>query len=457
MPRSSDTALADHDHAVRKLRHDYQALPASSSIRLVKPTSNLFRPRPPRRTAGLDVRDFNQVLDVDPRARVADVQGMTTYADLTEATLAHGLLPPVVLDFKTITVGGATVGLGAESSSFRAGLPHDPVTEMQVLTGDGRVVVATAGNEHADLFHGFPHSYASLGYALRLKIDLEPAKPYVLLRHIRLRSVAEWVAVMTDVCETQAHQGTPVDFMDGVYFGPDEVRLTLGTYVDDAPHVSDYTRGRIYYRSIRQRETEDYLTIRDYLWRWDTDMFWTSRFFGLENPVLRRIVPSRARTSENLRRLMMFDRRTGLTNGMNRLRGRRFEWVLQDADVPAGAVGDFLEFFDREIGLKPVWLCPMRVRREMSLYPMRAGEPWVSVGFWGPVALRPGQAPDHHNRLVEKEIAAVHGLKPLYSTTHYSEEEFWQHYRGDIYQKLKNTYDPDRRLPSLYEKCVLGR
>jgi hypothetical protein len=59
--------------------------------------------------------------------------------------------------------------------------------------------------------------------------------------------------------------------------------------------------------------------------------------------------------------------------------------------------------------------------------------------------------------LIEREIAALHGLKPLYSTTHYSEEEFWQHYRGDAYRRLKDAYDADHRLPSLYDKCVLGR
>jgi hypothetical protein len=139
------------------------------------------------------------------------------------------------------------------------------------------------------------------------------------------------------------------------------------------------------------------------------------------------------------------------------VRGKRFEWVLQDADLPAEAVPEFMDFFDREVGIKPVWLCPMRVRGEMSLYPMQPGRLYVSVGFWRPVALSPGQAPDHHNRLIEREIAALHGLKPLYSTTHYSEEEFWRHYGGDAYRKLKDDYDADRRLPSLYDKCVLGR
>ena len=43
---------------------------------------------------------------------------------------------------KTITLGGAVTGLGIESSSFRNGLPHESVREIEVLTGEGQVVVA---------------------------------------------------------------------------------------------------------------------------------------------------------------------------------------------------------------------------------------------------------------------------------------------------------------------------
>ena len=68
-------------------------------------------------------------------------------------------------------------GLGIESASWRNGCPHESVLDLDVLTGDGRVVTASATNEHADLFHGFPNSYGSLGYALRLRIELEPVTP----------------------------------------------------------------------------------------------------------------------------------------------------------------------------------------------------------------------------------------------------------------------------------------
>src|SRR5438874_1994539 len=166
-----------------RLRQDFDALPADAKVRLAKKTSNLFRARTaaPR----LNVEGFDRVLSVDPQARTADVLGMTTYEHLVDATLPYGLMPLVVPQLKTITLGGAVTGLGIESSSFRNGLPHESVLDMDVLTGDGRLLIVDPHGEHAALFHGFPNSYGSLGYALRLRIELEPVQPYVQLTHER--------------------------------------------------------------------------------------------------------------------------------------------------------------------------------------------------------------------------------------------------------------------------------
>src|SRR4051812_26112761 len=174
-----------HDRAVDTLRARLAAQPEGAPIRLAKPTSNLFRFREPPGRDALDVSAFGEVLHVDTEARTADVGGMTTYERLVDATLPHGLMPFVVPQLKTITLGGAVAGLSIESSSFRNGMPHESVLEMEILTGAGEVVLARPDNEHAELFHGFPNSYGTLGYALRLTIELEPVRPAVALRHVR--------------------------------------------------------------------------------------------------------------------------------------------------------------------------------------------------------------------------------------------------------------------------------
>src|ERR1700739_5141650 len=177
--------LAAHEAAVARLRDAYAAVPPGVPVRLAKPTSNLFRFRDGAHgpLVSLDVSDFARVTHVTPAARTAVVGGMTTYEDLCDATLPHGLMPLVVPELKTITLGGAVTGLGIEGTSIWHGLAHESVTEMELLTGDGRVVIATKDNEHSDLYYGFPNSYGTLGYSLALTIELEPVKAYSHLRH----------------------------------------------------------------------------------------------------------------------------------------------------------------------------------------------------------------------------------------------------------------------------------
>jgi FAD/FMN-containing dehydrogenase len=441
--------------AVAALRAQYAEMPPGSPVRLAKRTSNLFRFSSPDGAAkGLDVGAFDQVLSVDPQARTADVQGMVTYERLVDATLPHGLMPYVVPQLKTITLGGAVAGLGIESSSYRNGLPHESVRELEILTGDGRVVLASPDNEHADLYHGFPNSYGSLGYALRLLIDLQPVEPYVRLRHLRFATADECLEAMGTACRDGEYGGEPVDFVDGTVFSADEQYLTLGTFTDSAPAPSDYTGMQIYYRSIQRREV-DHVTVRDYLWRWDTDWFWCSRALGVQNPAIRRLWPRRYRRSDVYRRLVAMDRRYGLSDRIAKVRGLpKQEPVVQDVEIPIAETAKFLDAFHREVGIEPVWLCPLRLlsSRAWPLYPLHPGELYVNVGFWSSVALGPGQSDGHHNRLIERLVGDLGGHKSLYSTVHYPEEEFWERYNGAAYRAVKRAYDPDGRLPDLYHK-----
>jgi len=449
------TADTAHAAAVAALRRQYAALPPGAPVRLAKKTSNLFRFRPPARGPKLDAA-FDRVLSVDPVTRTAEVEGMVTYEKLVAATLEHGLMPLVVPQLKTITLGGAVVGLGIESSSFRHGLPHESVTEMEILTGDGRVVTARPYGPHADLFAAFPNSYGTLGYALKLTIELAPVSPFVRLRHLRFDGAAATAAALAEISASGRYDGEPVDFLDGTVFGPDELYLTLGRFVDSAPAVSDYTGMDIYYRSI-QRLPADHLTVADYLWRWDTDWFWCSRAFGVQHPVVRKLWPRRARRSDVYRKLVAADQRWGLSARWDRLRGRPArEAVIQDVEVPVEHLGAFLEFFHAEIGISPVWLCPLKLRSATPwpLYPLEPDRLYVNVGFWSTVALPPGAADGYHNRRIEEMVGKLGGHKSLCSTVYYPEDEFWRRYHGDVYAAVKQSYDPDARLPDLYDKCV---
>ena len=452
------TDVTTHRAAVAEIERAYAAIPPGSRVRLAKSTSNLFRFRDGSPVAGLDVSKFGAVISISPADRTAVVGGMTTYEDLVTATLRHGLMPLVVPQLKTITLGGAVSGLGIESSSLRSGMPHESVKAMEILTGAGQVVIATPDNEHADLFRGFPNSYGTLGYTLSLTIELEPVKPFVHLRHFKFTDPAECFAAVATIAAEGSYDGHTADFVDGTAFSPDEMYLTIGAFSDSAPWLSDYTRERIYYQSIRGPK-EDFLTISDYLWRWDTDWFWCSRPFGVQGPVVRRLWPRKYRRSDVYRKLVALDRKYGVTARLDQRRGRpEHEAVIQDVEIPVGKSATFLNYFLSDVGMSPVWLCPLRLRGERTwpLYPMKPGQVYVNFGFWGTVALPAGQADGYFNRRVEDKVTELGGHKGLYSTSFYDPEEFWARYNGPEYAELKRAYDPQGRLADLYDKCVRG-
>ena len=450
---------AEYQRAVDRLQAQYAALPPDAPVRLGKRTSNLFRPRADTGTPRLDVTAFSGVLAVDVEARTADVLGMTTYEDLVDATLPHGLMPLVVPQLKTITLGGAVTGLGIESSSFRNGTPHESVLEMDVLTGDGRVVTCSRTSE-PELFTGFPNSYGTLGYALRLRIELEPVQPFVHLRHVRVPGSAGAAELAAAVCATRQHEGEQVDFVDGTWFSEDEVYLTLGAFTTDAPALSDYTGMQVYYRSIPHKQ-QDWLTVRDYLWRWDTDWFWCSRAFGVQNPSVRRWVPQRLMRSDTWWKLVAFERKHRWKERWDIRHGDRpREYVIQDVEVPVERLAEFMAVFAREIPIEPVWFCPLQQRDRDVVWELYALDPdmlYVNVGFWSTVPLAPGQADGASNRLIERLVQDVGGRKSLYSTSFYDPDEFSRLYGGEEYERLKKTYDPDGRLLDLYAKCVRQR
>ena len=449
-----------HARAVARLQASYDAIPAGQPVRLAKRTSNLFRSRSSSHTRGLDVTGLGGVVAVNPGAggqgddATADVQGMCSYEDLVDVTLPLGFIPYVVPQLRSITLGGAVTGLGIESTSFRNGLPHESVLEMDVLTGAGRVVTTRPGD---DLFDAFPNSYGSLGYATRLRIRLERVPEYVDLRHLRFGDLDALAKCIEVIVEQREHDGRRVDGLDGVVFGSREAYLTLATWRDATGPTSDYTGMQPYFRSIQQRET-DTLTMYDYLWRWDTDWFWCSGAFGLHDPRIRRLWPRRWRRSDVYHRLVGLENRFGVVARIDKARGRPpRERVIQDIEVPVDQTPAFLRWFEEHVGMRPVWLCPLRATRAWPSYPLEPGSTYVNVGFWGTVPIEPGAADGDRNRAVEAKVTELGGHKSLYSDAYYDRETFDRLYGVDNQRRVKTLTDPANRLTGLYEKAVNRR
>jgi len=443
----------DDPHALRvaEASRALKQAPAAP-LALVKGTSNLFRDRHHAPRTRLDLHAFHHVLGASAENGWVDVEGMATYDELVDWCLPRGVMPAVVPQLKTITAGGAVAGVGIEATSFRHGLVHHTMRELEVLLPGGDVVTCTPHNEHRDLFHGFANSYGCLGYALRVRLATVPVRAYVHVRHHHFAAAAPFFSALSRAC-AEHH-----DFVDGVAFGPDEFVLSTAVFTDQAPWCSDYTFKQIYWRSLRERD-EDYLTVAGYLWRWDTDWFWCSRQFGAQHPLIRRMLGRERLNSRTYSRWMRWNARWHLSQKLARLRGLYRESVIQDVDIPLSRAPEFLSFLQREIGIRPVWVCPVRgdtPAGRFPLYPLGDAALYVNFGFWDVLQTRQPHEPAHFNRLVEQEVLGLGGIKSLYSESFFTPEEFWEMFGLEAYESLKERYDPLERAPQLYDKCVTG-
>src|SRR5207248_10767519 len=121
-----------------------------------------------RRDDKIDISDLDEILSIDPVARTCVAEAGVRFVDLVQATLRHGLVPIVVPELKTITIGGAVAGCSLESMSYVHGGFHDTCLEYEVITATGDVLTCTPDNEHALVFQMMHGPFRTLGILAKL-------------------------------------------------------------------------------------------------------------------------------------------------------------------------------------------------------------------------------------------------------------------------------------------------
>jgi FAD/FMN-containing dehydrogenase len=441
--------------AARRERLAAQLTGNGGEVGLRKRTSsNLFRYVPSARQGRtLDLSAFNHVLRVDRESRTLEAEGLATFETIVDHTLPHGLVPLITPELKHITIGGATVGIGIESNCFRHGFVHDGLIEAEVVLADGRVATCTAANEHADLFGALPNSYGTLGYILRARIKLMPAAPYVHLRTTACNDLDVFLEKMRGATN-EAASGNRVDFIEGLIYGPDRQFLTLARFIESVPRIDDILRRNVFYKLI-SRESDVYLTTKDYLFRYDPEWFWNLP----DTPayaLFRRYAPSVFRNSG------FYKRYTGLkhkfVSALPWQSEDDLEPLIQDWEVPWERAGELTRFAMSEVALqgRPWIVTPILTRSVPTLYPVSPDRLYYNLGCYCQVQKPSGKGAFHYTKIIDRKCFELGGIKMLYSSTFVTQEEFDRIYNGPAYTILKRKYDPRGAFRTLYQKCVTG-
>jgi hypothetical protein len=390
----------------------------------------------------INLLDFDEVIEIDPARRICIAEPGVPFCKLVEQTLTKGLVPIVVPELKTITVGGAVAGCSIESMSFMHGGFHDTCLEYEVITAKGDVLTCTPENQHALVFQMMHGSFGTVGILSRLVFKLIPAKRFVHIRHEKHTSIDSYLDSIGSHFEQQ-----DVEFMDGIIHSNRQLSLCVGEFVDRAPYTNRYDWLKVYYQSTATRE-EDYFLAPHYFFRYDQGVTNVHPKSFLGRLLLGKFLGSSEilRIAEKARWLLLDDDRPDVT---------------VDTFLPFSRLKEFLLWYEKDFGHFPLWCVPYRRVHDYE---------WLADGFWKgfedqlmvDIAIygMKQRGETNYYRLMEEKLQELHGVKTLISYNYYPEEEFWGIFHRGNFEKVKAITDPNNIFRNLYDKtcrAAMGR
>lgn len=381
----------------------------------------------------IDLSDLNEILHINTEKRICIAEPGVTFIDLVTATMKYSLVPIIVPELKTITIGGAVAGCSIESMSYKYGGFHDTCLEYEIITAKGDVLICTPDNERNLLFQMVHGTFGTLGIISKLKFKLIPAKPSVKVTYEKYNNIEDYKSAIW-----RYYENKDVDFMDGIIHSPTEYVLSVANFVDEAPYTHNYDWMRIYYLSTKKRK-EDYLKTPDYFFRYDK---------GVTNvnpkSFLGRILFGKFMNSTRTLKLV-----------------EKFRWLIPsdkipitvDVFIPFSKVSNFMEWYKKEVNHFPLWCVPYKFVRRYE---------WISTDFSHKIKDKlildlaiygmKKKADKNYYKIIEDELMNIGGIKTLISSNYYSESDFWKIWNKENYEKVKREADPNNIFRDLYTK-----
>lgn len=471
MAASQQEQRLDTDEATALEAHNREVEQVSSSVRAFHERGEKFRiyhgsTNSTRKSAM--GRDRKQVVDTSRLNRVLYVN---THADdlyalvepnvpmdrLVEETLKYGLVPPVVMEFPGITVGGGYAGTSGESSSFLHGFFNETLDEVEMVLANGEIVKCSE-QDKPDLFWGAAGAVGTLGVTTCVKLKLRKATKFVETTYYPVDGGME--EAMAKI-QTFADPKRGLDYVDGIMYSKTHGAVVTG-HLTDTPTsglpIQRFSNARDpwFYLHVQDRvsnqvgPTSEAIPLGDYLFRYDRGGFWVGAAPFTYFPGLPFNNFTRWWLDDFLHTRMLYNALHGS--------GQSERMIVQDLALPYATAKQFVDYTDERFGIYPLWLCPLRQSRVPTMHPHfneydsdgKTLKPMLNIGLWG-------LAPPTHagyvqaNRDLEKKLLELGGMKWLYAQTYYTEEEFWSQFDKAWYDDLRAKYNATG-LPNVYEK-----
>ncbi|KAL2686736.1 hypothetical protein Neosp_004277 [[Neocosmospora] mangrovei] len=439
-----DRAVEDIATAVR------QFFKLGEKYRVFHGSSNSTRPRHGSNQNIVDISMLSNVLTIDVNRQTCILEPNVPMDRLVEATIAYGLVPPVVMEFPGITAGGGFSGTSGESSSFRHGFFNETVNYVEMVLGNGGIVKASR-QERPDLFHGAAGAAGTLGITTAMELQLIEAKKFVKTTYRRVDTVAKAISEIKAECDN-----SEIDYLDGIVYSQDHGVVITGEATNIKPsecpvqtfshpgdpwfylHVQDKTRNL----SPSSTVTE-YVPLTEYLFRYDRGGFWVGR----QGYTYFKAIPF------NRFFRWLLDDYSHTRTLYHALHASRIssQFVVQDLALPYESAETFINWVD--LTNRKASDSAGNVEKQ-ALLETQISQPMLNIGVWG---WGPHNFDEFvsKNRDLEHKLTALGGRKWLYAHTYYQEGEFWNLYDYEWYQALREKYSATT-LPTVYDKVKVN-
>lgn len=469
-----------HQKKVEALRKKIQSSTGYASLQRLKGHSNTTRSAHYKQNTAKFSTSLDQILLIDPIKQIAIVEPEITMEKLVKATLPHGLLPKVIPEFRGITVGGAITGAALESSSHCYGQFNDICSAYELLLGNGSLIRAS-GRENQDLFYGISGSYGAMGMLTSVDIDLISVTGFVTLTY---RPFNDIKMLLEELNNTISHKNPP-DYIEGLVFSLQEGLIIEGRHssAEDVRVLKRRTTTRFgdqwfakHARMIKDKGQKECMPLFDYLFRFDRGAFWMG-YYALRPSLLIRhflrnyqwllktIKMNRLPPVQNTLQASFLPRALGsamssqpLYASLHAIPESWFakSFVVQDFYIPQDKAKDFVSKAMEEIGIFPIWLCPVKGTETPQFlaphYCNDALQNFINVGIYG--IPRSSKSSIESTRYLEQLLKSIKARKMLYSQTYYSPEEFWEIYSKAQYEQLREKYHAEKRWLSIENKVL---
>lgn len=274
---ATDTSLKSHAETVKSISgqvKEFQKL--KQKFRINHGSTNSTRVAS-KGAHILDLSSLNKVLKVDPVRKVALVEPNVPMDRLVEATLPYGLVPPVVMEFPGITVGGGFAGTAGESSSFKHGFFNHTIESVELVLATGEVVKCSR-NLQPDLFWGAAGAVGSLGVTTLVELRLHEAKRFVETTYHPVNNMHEAVEKIDSATKDET-----LDYVDGIMFSKTQGAVVTGRMVDTPAESLPVQRFSSasdpwFYQHVQSKITSgkhtEAIPLPEYLFRYDRAGFW---------------------------------------------------------------------------------------------------------------------------------------------------------------------------------------